>query len=95
LQNFLDLESGLPDYRSGTSRSPQMMPAYEILANEYGTRGLYHPTPLPLRAAPSRSQWKMDRRLKLTAYVSVVILAALILIIVVIILTMFFQGSIL
>jgi hypothetical protein len=40
-----------------------------------------------------RSQWKMDRRIKLSAYISVVILAALILIIVIVVLTLFFQRE--
>jgi hypothetical protein len=35
----------------------------------------------------------MDRRIKLSAYISVVILAALILIIVVVVLTLFFQKE--
>ena len=88
-QNYVDIETGLPDYRS-TSGGLPMMPGYDLYAGDYGSRGHYHPALLPQR---SKSQWKMDRRIKLTAYISVVILAALILIIVVVILTMFFQRE--
>jgi hypothetical protein len=72
------------------------MPNYEMFAGDYATRAggtVYHQTPLPQRSVPSRRQWKMDRRIKLSAYISVVILAALILIIVVVVLTLFFQKE--
>ena len=68
-------------------------PGYDLYAGDYGSRGHYHPALLPQRTIQTKSQWKMDRRIKLTAYISVVVLAALILIIVVVILTMFFQRE--
>lgn len=89
----MDIESGLPDYRSTNGGQP-VMPGYELYAGDFGPRGIYHPTPLPQRSLPTRSQLKMDRRIKLTAYISVVVLAALILIIVVVVLTMFFQREV-
>jgi hypothetical protein len=91
-QHYVDIESGLPDYRS-TSGGHPMIPGYELYAGDYGSRGLYNPGLVPPRPVPTKSQWKMDRRIKLTAYISVVVLAALILIIVVVILTMFFQRE--
>ena len=90
------MESGMSDYRTvGHGHTgPAVMPAYEMYPGGRATMsGVPYRPPLPQRAVGSRSQWKMDRRIKLSAYISVVILAALILIIVIVVLTLFFQKE--
>lgn len=75
-----DLEGGYID--------PRLRPPYEIY------RPHYPPPLIPHRRTSSSGlQIKMDRKIKLTAYISVVILAVLILIIVVVVLTLFFQRE--
>ena len=92
-QSYLDLESGMPDYRTGHP-GPAPMPAYGMYSGGRATvSGVPYRAPLPQRAVATRSQWKMDRRIKLSAYISVVILAALILILVIVVLTLFFQKE--